>query len=114
MKQIKELPENGKFVVLFTSDHCPHCKKMEKNLKQIEKKYQEKGIEFYTINISRNQEIALKYNIMSVPFTVFMNGKKLVGKEAGAVSIKAIELELEELIKDGEFVKKIKRLFGFK
>jgi thioredoxin 1 len=113
MRRINDLPDKGKFVVLFTSDHCPHCKKMEKILRNIEKKYVSMGIEFYEINISKNQEAATKYSIMSVPLIVFMNGKKLVGKETGAVSQRAVEMELSDLLKDGEIWKKIKNIFGF-
>ncbi|AEA34568.1 thioredoxin family protein [Hippea maritima] len=114
MKSIKELPETkGKYVLMFVSNHCPYCRQMEKLMKQIEKDYLDKGIEFYVLNISSNPEIATKYNIMSTPLTYFMNGKEVVGKEMGAVSKRAVELELEELLKAGEFIKKIKKLFGF-
>jgi len=114
MKNVKDLPETkGKYVLMFVSNHCPYCKQMEKLLKEMEKEYAPKGIEFYVLNISSNPEIAAKYNIMSTPLTYFMNGKTVVGKELGAVSKRTVELELEELLKAGELIKKIKRLFGF-
>ncbi len=113
MKAINELPEKGKFVVLFKSDHCPHCKKMEKLLRQVEKnKALNKELGFFSINISKQQDIAEKYNVRSVPLTVFINGKKIIGQELGAVSIKAVEMQINDLLKDGEFIKSIKRLFG--
>ena len=112
MKAIKDMPENGKFVVLFKSDHCPHCKTMERVLKQVEKKGLNKDIEFYSINISKQQSVAEKYNVRSVPLTVFINGKKVVGQELGAVSAKAVEMQLEDLKKDGELIKSVKRLLG--
>ncbi len=114
MKSIKDLPETkGKYVLMFVSNHCPYCRQMEKLMKQIEKDYSDKGIEFYVLNISSNPEIATRYNIMSTPLTYFMNGKEVVGKEMGAVSKRAVELELEELLKAGELLKKIKKIFGF-
>ena len=114
MKTINRLPETeGKYVLMFVSNHCPYCKQMEKLLKQMEKDYASKGIEFYVLNISNNPEIAQRYNIMSTPLIYFMNGKSVVGKELGAVSKRTVELELEELLKAGEFIKKIKKLFGF-
>jgi len=114
MKTVRELPEkDGKYVLMFVSNNCPYCKQMEKLLKQIEKNYINKGIEFYVLNISTVPEIAQKYNIMSTPLTYFMHGKTVVGKELGAVSKRTVELELEELLKTGEWVKKIKKIFGF-
>ncbi len=114
MKSVKDLPQKaGKYVLIFVSNHCPYCRQMEKLLKQLEKEYAPKGIEFYQLNISTSPNIAEKYNIMSTPLTYFMNGKTVVGKELGAVSKKTVEMNLEELLKAGEFVKKIKRLFGF-
>ncbi len=112
MKSAKELPEKGKFVALFVSDHCPHCKTLQRTMKQVEKKYADREIEFFIINISKNHKIAEKYGIRSVPFTVFMNGKKLVGKEMGDVSQRTIEINIEDLLKDGELIKKIKKIFG--
>ncbi len=115
MKTINKLPETkGKYVLMFVSNNCPYCKQMEKLLKQMEKDYVSKGIDFYVLNISNNPEIAQRYNIMSTPLIYFMNGKTVVGKELGAVSKRTVELELEELLKAGEFIKKIKKLFGFR
>ena len=114
MKTINKLPETkGKYVLMFVSNNCPYCKQMEKLLKQMEKDYVSKGIDFYVLNISNNPEIAQRYNIMSTPLIYFMNGKTVVGKELGAVSKRTVELELYELLKAGEFIKKIKKLLGF-
>ncbi len=114
MKNIKNPPvdKDGKYVLIFTSNHCPYCRKMEKILKQIEKKYAQKDIEFFNINISNNMELAEKYNIKSTPQTFFMHGNKVVGSEMGAVSTKAVEMQLEDLLKSGELLKKIKGLFS--
>ena len=114
MKKVRDLPETkGKYVLMFVSNHCPYCKQMEKILREMEKEYLSKGIEFYVLNVSSNPEIAAKYNIMSTPLTYFMNGKTVVGKELGVVSKRTVELELEELLRAGEFLKKIKKIFGF-
>ncbi len=111
MKSINAIPEEGKFVLMFSSNHCPYCKQMEKTLKQVEKEYSQKGISFFVLNISNNTEIAEKYSIRSTPQTFFVHGKKLVGQELGAVSKKAVEMQLDDLVKDGEFIKKLKRFF---
>jgi thioredoxin 1 len=114
MKNIKTPPNEGKYVVMFTSNHCPYCKEMEKVIAKIEKNYTEESISFYEINISQNPEIAEKYGIRSTPATFFMNAQKMVGHEIGAVSERAIEMQLSDLIKDGRFIKALKNLFGKK
>ncbi len=116
MKNIKTPPENnsGKYVLMFSSNHCPYCKKMEKILKQVEKNYTQKGIEFFNLNISNNPDITDRFNIRSTPQTFFMHGKRVIGSEMGAVSTKAVEMQLNDLVKSGEFLKKIKGLFSKK
>ncbi len=113
MKNINAIPDfkDEKYVLMFTSNHCPYCKEMEKIIKGIEKKYIEKGIEFFNINISNNLDIAEKYGIRSTPQTFFMHGKNTIGREIGAVSERAVEMQLDDLLKAGEFMKKIKGFF---
>ncbi len=113
MKNIKTPPDSkdDKYVLIFTSNHCPYCKKMEKTLKQIEKNYTQKGIEFFNLNISNNPDVADKFNIRSTPQTFFMHGKRVVGNEMGAVSTRAVEMQLDDLLKSGELLKRIAGLF---
>lgn len=87
------LKAKGKVLVDFYADWCGPCKMMSPIIDEISEELQGK-IKVGKVNIDNNQEIAMKYGIMSIPtIMIFENGEALktfVGVTAKQEIINAI------------------------
>ena len=67
------LKSNNKVLVDFYADWCGPCKMMSPIIDEIAEEKQ--GIKVGKVNVDNNQELAIKYNVMSIPtIIVFENG----------------------------------------
>lgn len=65
---------NGKVIVDFYADWCGPCKMMSPIIDSIAEELGEK-VKVGKINIDENQELAVKYQVMSIPtIMIFNNG----------------------------------------
>lgn len=76
------LKENKPVLIDFYADWCGPCKMMSPIIDEIAEERQEE-IKVGKINVDQNQDLAMKYNVMSIPTLVIIkNGettKTLVG-----------------------------------
>lgn len=72
-------------VVDFYADWCPPCRQMKPVFERLADKYGG-NINFVSINVDENEELAKAYGIQSIPYFLFADpeGKKL-GEIVGAV-----------------------------
>ena len=69
------LKAEGKVLVDFYADWCGPCKMMSPVIDDIAKEL-EGRVKVGKVNVDNNQELAIKYDIMSIPtIMVFENGK---------------------------------------
>ena len=81
-------------IVDFYADWCGPCKMMSPVIDKIAEENAE-SIKVGKVNVDENQELAMKYNVMSIPtILVFKNGN-LVKTFIGVTS----KSEIEEVIK---------------
>ena len=67
------LKSNNKVLVDFYADWCGPCKMMSPVIDEIAEEMQ--GVKVGKVNIDNNQELAIKYDVMSIPtIIVFENG----------------------------------------
>ena len=67
------LKSNNKVLVDFYADWCGPCKMMSPTIDEIAEEKQ--GIKVGKVNVDNNQELAIKYDVMSIPtIIVFENG----------------------------------------
>lgn len=67
----------GKVLVDFYADWCGPCKMMSPVIDDIAKELEGK-IKVGKVNVDNNQELAIKYDVMSIPtIIVFENGKPI-------------------------------------
>ena len=65
---------NCKVLVDFYADWCGPCKMMSPIIDEIAKELEE-SVKVGKVNVDNNQELAIKYDVMSIPtIMVFQNG----------------------------------------
>jgi len=72
-------------VLDFYANWCPPCKIMVPVIEELEKELAGK-VQFEKINIDQNQEMASKYNVMSIPTYVTVDNGEEKGRLIGATS----------------------------
>lgn len=76
-------------VVDFWADWCGPCKMLSPTFDEIAKKYDGK-VKFGKINIDEQQDLAMRYGIMSIPTIAKFTGGELAAKSVGVVSKDAL------------------------
>ena len=78
--------ENGKglSVVDFTAEWCGPCKALAPVLEELASEYAGK-VSFFKLDVDRNQPVAQKYMVRSVPTLVFFKNGKIVDSLIGAL-----------------------------
>jgi len=78
--------ENGKglSVVDFTAEWCRPCKALAPVLEELASEYAGK-VSFFKLDVDRNQPVAQKYMVRSVPTLVFFKNGKIVDSLIGAL-----------------------------
>ena len=67
---------DGKLIIDFNAEWCGPCKMLAPVLEEISE--EKTNIKFVSINVDMNEELASKFNIMSIPCLVAMeNGKEV-------------------------------------
>ncbi len=71
------LKANGKILVDFYADWCGPCKMMAPIIEEIAEEVKE-TVKVGKVNVDNNQELAIKYDVMSIPtIMIFENGKAI-------------------------------------
>ncbi len=84
-----EIKNNEKVLVDFYATWCPPCKALSPIVEEVEKETTD--IKFLKINVDDEQELAIKYEIMSVPTLVFIKKGEVVDKSIGLISKKDLQ-----------------------
>src|SRR3990167_5241439 len=72
------LDEKGVVFVDFYADWCGPCKMTTPIIEELSENKQYKDVSFVKVDVDKEQELASKYNILSIPtFVIFKNGKVL-------------------------------------
>jgi thioredoxin 1 len=84
-------------VVDFYGEWCGPCKSFTPKLEKLSKEYAKK-INFFAIDIDKNEEITEKYNVISLPtMIVFSQGKAILRRGNGTEE--EVRKDLENLLK---------------
>ena len=90
----KEVLESDKLVLVdFWATWCGPCQMIAPVVEQIAKEYSDK-LKVGKVNVDDNQELAIKYGVMSIPTLMFFKAGNLVNTVVGFHS----KTELEEMI----------------
>ena len=90
----KEVLESDKLVLVdFWATWCGPCQMIAPVVEQIAKEHSDK-LKVGKVNVDDNQELAIKYGVMSIPTLMFFKAGNLVNTVVGFHS----KTELEEII----------------
>ena len=76
------LKAEGKVLVDFYADWCGPCRMMSPVIDDIAKELDGK-VKVGKVNVDNNQELAIKYDVMSIPTFIVFKGGKEVGRSVG-------------------------------
>jgi len=81
-----------KTIYKFYADWCGPCRMYAPTFDKVAKKY-DNQVEYHNINVDEQPEIAQKYNVRSIPYTVLVKEDGSTVNKVGILS----EIEVEEL-----------------
>lgn len=83
--------ESGTVLIDFYATWCMPCKVMSPIIEEIAKEHKE--IKVVKIDIDRNEELAIKYNIMRIPTMLMMKNGEVTKTMVGIIEKQDIEKE---------------------
>jgi thioredoxin 1 len=86
----KELKENENLVVDFWAPWCGPCRMIAPLIDNVAKKVEGK-VKIVKLNIDESREVALRYNIMSIPTVIFFKDGEVKDKFLGMIPEQKIE-----------------------
>ena len=89
--QKEVIEENGIVFVDFYATWCNPCKVMSPIIEEIAKEH--KDVKFVKVDVDNNEELAIKYNVMSIPTMFIIKNGKVTKKFVGIVSKENIVTE---------------------
>lgn len=94
----EEVNNTDKLVLVdFYATWCGPCKMLEPVVAEMAKEYENK-LQVYKVNIDENQELALKYEIMSIPTLIFLKNGETVNTSVGLCSKSELENTINNLL----------------
>ena len=89
-----EVLSNEKLVLVdFWAEWCGPCKQIAPRLEELAEKYSE-NLNVCKVDVDANRDLALEYNVRSIPSLMIFKGGEMVDSLIGAVSLE----ELEDLV----------------
>lgn len=89
----KVLESRGITIVDFFADWCGPCKMLAPIIEELSQSHS--GAQFYKVNVDEENELAVKYRVMSIPTLIVFKDGEPVKTSVGLVS----KSEIEEMLK---------------
>ena len=80
--------ESGTVFIDFYATWCMPCKTMSPIIQEIAKEYKE--VKFVIIDVDKNEKLAIKYNIMSIPTMMVMKNGEITKTFVGVTNKESI------------------------
>ena len=94
-KNFDSFISKGNVVVDFYAEWCGPCKTLSPEIEKVSKKSGGK-VKFGKVDVDGNQNIAGRFQVMSVPTVIFFKDNEQVERFSGALSADEIEKKIDE------------------
>jgi len=96
-KDFKEIIKNTKkpIIIDFWAEWCMPCKILKPIINELELE-KNKEIEFYSVEVDKNPDIANYFSIFNIPTLLFIKDGKILESSTGTKSKKTIEQKIQE------------------
>jgi len=92
--------KNNKVVMVdFWAPWCGPCRMIAPTIEELAEEYKERGVVVAKVNTDENQEIAIQFQIRSIPTVLFFKDGELVDGMIGAAPKQDYVKKLERLLK---------------
>lgn len=89
-----KLTAKGKWIIDLWAEWCGPCKIVEPIFKELSQEY--KDVNFGKVNVDKEQEIAERFDVMSIPTMLFLKDGEQIDRVIGAVSKNSFKEKIEE------------------
>lgn len=86
-------------LVDFWAPWCPPCRAMEPVIETIAKEYK-----VCKVNVDKNQELAGRYDISSIPALLIIKDGRIVARHVGVTPVASLRAELQALSREEQRV----------
>ena len=80
----KALAQKGLLMVDFWADWCGPCKMLAPLIESLDKEY-EGRVTVGKVNVDDEQELAIRYGVMSIPTVIFFKDGKEIDRKVGVM-----------------------------
>lgn len=87
-------------LVDFWAEWCVPCKMVAPIVERLSERYAGR-LKIAKLDVDSNQELAIQYQVMSIPTLLFFRGGQVVDRIIGAVGEQAIIQKIEALLEQG-------------
>ena len=94
----QEIKNNNLLLVDFWAEWCGPCKSMHPIFTRMAKKY--KQVRFARVNVDYAQDIAMKYEVQSIPTFIMFKNAEVVNRMVGAVGEPGIHMICKKIIEN--------------
>lgn len=96
---VQEVEQASKPLIIDVSaTWCGPCQQMKPIFEQLAKELGQ-HYSFLELNVDESHELAIKFNVSSVPTFIFMNEGKIVGTERGYMPLHELRNKIEDYLK---------------
>lgn len=90
----KEETSDGLVLLDFYADWCGPCRKLGPTLDELE------GVKVAKVNVDSSKELAVEYNVSSIPKLVFLRNGENVGEYLGLQTKDFLQEKIDEIKQD--------------
>ncbi len=87
---------SGVAVVDFWAPWCGPCKMMEPAVKELSEEMGD--VAFYKLNVDQNQDVSMKYKVMSIPTILIFKDGELKDTSIGVLSKDMLESKIKTIL----------------
>ena len=85
----KVIKERGKVLIDFNADWCGPCRMLGPILEEVAE--ENTSVKFVSVNIDDNEELAMKYQVSSIPCLVLMENGNEIDRRVGLLPTEELE-----------------------